>query len=154
MQKRQLLIATALAPFATARAHHGWSSFDDVTPIFLSGRATKVSWKNPHVELMLDASKSALPSDFAARTVPAQTAPVNGPDLLQRAKLAPNLNRPWEIELAPLPRMQAWQIAEFAAGTAVELLGYGLKDLNAKPVLRAEYLWVAGKTYALRSAPA
>ncbi len=157
INRRQVvcLSAAALLLPKTALAHHGWSSFDDKTPIYLQGRASKVSWRNPHVEIMLALPKGlALPADLAQRSLPAQAAPVDGPDLLKRAKLPAKAHATWEVELAPLPRMQAWQIAEFPAGTEIAVIGYGLADPNAKPVLRAEYLWLAGKTYALRSAPA
>ena len=36
----------------------------------------------------------------------------------------------------------------------VSVVGYGLKDEKGEAVLRVEYLFVDGKTYALRSGPA
>ena len=54
MQRRTLLAfaAAGFAP-ALARAHHGWSGFDQDRPIYLEGKAESVVWKNPHAELML-----------------------------------------------------------------------------------------------------
>ncbi|MFO1273512.1 MAG: hypothetical protein U1F50_17870 [Rubrivivax sp.] len=39
MQRRTLIVTTLLVPLA-ARAHHGWSSFDQARPLWLEGRAT------------------------------------------------------------------------------------------------------------------
>ena len=52
MKRRPFLLAAVAAPFA-ARAHHGWSSFDQDRPLFLQGLVTAVSWQNPHAELEL-----------------------------------------------------------------------------------------------------
>jgi hypothetical protein len=60
----------------------------------------------------------------------------------------------WEIELAPLTRMEAWQVAEIKPGTELSVLGFTLADEKGEPVLRAEYLWVGGKAYGMRSSPA
>ena len=95
-----------------------------------------------------------LPADLAQRQVPAQTAPVDGPKLLAQAQLPTRKDKVWEIELAPLTRLQAWQVAEIKPGTDVAVLGFTFNDEKGEPVLRAEYLWVGGKAYGLRSSPA
>ncbi len=46
-------------------------------------------------------SPRVLPADLAQRTLPAQTAPVDGQALLARAQLPRRQDRRWEIELAP-----------------------------------------------------
>ena len=51
-------------------------------------------------------------------------------------------------------RMQAWQVPEIKPGTAVSVVGFGLRDEKGEAVLRAEYLFVDGKAYGLRSSPA
>jgi hypothetical protein len=54
MQRRLLIVGgvgALLAPHAFA--HHGWSSFDQDRPNWLDGKAEKVSWGNPHVEVDL-----------------------------------------------------------------------------------------------------
>ena len=74
MNRRQLM-AAGLMPAAgwmllpgVARAHHGWSSFDQERPLYLEGRAAKVAWRNPHAELELDlAADLRLPADLASR---------------------------------------------------------------------------------------
>jgi hypothetical protein len=155
MQRRPFLVTTPLLLALPALAHHGWSSFDQNRPIYLEGKARKVSWRNPHVEFELElAAELKLPADLARRPVPAQSAPVDGPKLLAAAQLPKRKDKVWEIELAPLTRMEAWQVAEIKPGTELSVLGFTFQDEKGEPVLRAEYLWVAGKAYGLRSSPA
>ena len=54
MQRRALLAALPALGSLPALAHHGWSSFDQDRPIYLSGKAVKVAWRNPHAELQLE----------------------------------------------------------------------------------------------------
>ena len=58
------------------------------------------------------------------------------------------------MELAPLTRLQAWAVPEIKAGAAVAVLGFTFTDEKGDAVLRAEYLFVGGKAYGLRSSPA
>lgn len=154
MQRRLFIAAASLA--APAWAHHGWSSFDQGRPIYLEGTARKVAWRNPHAELSLElpASGLKLPADLAARPVPPQSAPVDGPALLKAAVLPTRKDRSWDVELAPLTRMQAWQVPEIKNGDAVQVLGFTFTGEQGGAVLRAEYLFLGGKVYGLRSAPA
>ena len=154
LQRRSLLVLAAALPLA-ARAHHGWSSFDPDRPLYLEGTVRKVRWQNPHAELELEVPASLqLPADLAQRTVPAQTSPVDGKALLARTTLPTRQDRTWEIELAPLTRMQAWQVQEIKPGTVLSVVGFTLREEKGDAVLRAEYLFVDGKAYALRSGPA
>ena len=138
-----------------ALAHHGWSSFDQDRPIYLEGRVVKSSWQNPHAELELDVPAGLkVPTDLAARSLPAQTAPVDGKALLVKAVVPTRQDKLWEIELAPMSRMQAWNVAEIKPGANVAVLGFTLIGEKGEAVLRVEYLFVAGNTYALRSSPA
>jgi hypothetical protein len=94
-----------------------------------------------------------LPADLARRAVPAQSAPVDGPKLLAAAQLPKRKDKVWEIELAPLTRLEAWQVAEIKPGTNLSVLGFTFNDEKGDAVLRAEYVWVAGKAYGMRSSP-
>ncbi len=153
MQRRQVVLATALAPLA-ARAHHGWSSFDQNRPVYLEGRAVKVAWRNPHVEFDLEVMPDLkLPADLAQRALPAQAAPVDGAKLLGRAQVPKRKDRIWHIELAPLTRIEAWKLAEIKVGDRVALLGFTFVDEGGEPILRAEYVFAGGKAYGMRSAP-
>lgn len=154
MQRRSVL--AALSAFGLpALAHHGWSSFDQERPLYLAGRAGKVSWRNPHVELELELpERLSLPPDLKQRPLPRQSAEVDGEALLAKATLPTRRDRRWEIELAPLTRMQAWSIDEIKPGTELSVLGFTHPGEQGDAVLRAEYLFVGGKAYGLRSAPA
>ena len=95
-----------------------------------------------------------VPADLAQRTLPAQTAPVDGKALLARAVVPTRKDRKWEIELAPLTRMEAWKVAEIKPGTTLSVVGFIFKEEKGESILRAEYLFVDGKAYGLRSSPA
>ncbi len=158
MQRRTVLatLPAALLPlFAQpARAHHGWSSFDQNRPIYLEGTARDVRWRNPHAEMKLElAADLKLPADLATRALPPQSAPVDGPALLKAAQLPTRRERSWDIELAPLSRMGAWQVPEIKPGDRVAVLGFTFAGEKGDPILRAEYVFVGGKAYGLRSSP-
>lgn len=153
MQRRTCLLAALALPFA-ARAHHGWSSFDQDRPLFLQGRVVSVKWQNPHAELVVELPADyKLPADVAAREVPAQTAPIDGKALLAKAGTPTRKDRRWEIELAPLTRLESWKVAPVKVGATIGVLGYTFKDEKGDAILRAEYLYVDGKAYGLRSSP-
>jgi len=154
LDRRLFLAAAAAAPLA-AQAHHGWSSFDLARPIYLEGRAVNVAWRNPHAELDLDvAVDMKLPADLAQRKLPAQSANVDGPGLLKAAQLPTRKDKRWHIELAPLSRMNAWQVPEIKNGDAIAMLGFTFAGERGDAILRVEYLWVGGRAYGLRSSPA
>ncbi|MBC8120107.1 MAG: hypothetical protein H7X75_11080 [Burkholderiaceae bacterium] len=147
----QLVVGALVA--APVLAHHGWSSFDQDKPVYLSGTLTQVRWQNPHAEVVLRVDAAKLPGDLATRAVPAQQQTVDGPGILKKAQIPANAAGVWEIEFAPLSRMQAWGLAQPPkVGDRIEVIGYALADTD-KRVLRTEYLFVGGKAYALRSSP-
>lgn len=159
MQRREVIQAGAVFGLGgwsgAALAHHGWSSFDQDRPIYLEGRVVDVKWRNPHAELVLELPETLrLPADLAQRSVPQQTASVDGPALLARAMLPSRRDRRWEIELAPLFRLGQWQMPEIKNGTALSTVGFTFKDEKGEAILRAEYVFFEGKAYGLRSGPA
>ncbi len=155
MQRRTFTLGTAGLFALPAFAHHGWSSFDQGRPIYLEGRASKVAWRNPHAEFDLQVADTlTLPADLARRPVPAQSASVDGAKLLAAATLPTRRDKVWRIELAPLTRMEAWKVAELKEGDAVAMVGFTFAGEKGDAVLRAEYLFVGGKAYGLRSSPA
>jgi hypothetical protein len=155
MQRRHFLIVLPGLASLPAAAHHGWSSFDQSRPIYLEGTARKVAWRNPHAEFELELRADLkLPADLARRAMPAQSAPVDASRLLAQAQLPTRRDKTWQIELAPLTRLQAWQIDEIKPGTAVAVLGFTFQGEKGDAVLRAEFLWLGGKVYGLRSSPA
>ena len=155
MHRRTFITATGLLALPPAWAHHGWSSFDQTRPIYLEGQAAIVKWGNPHAEVVLDLPADLkLPADLAMRALPAQSAGVDGLALLKAATLPARKDRRWEIELAPITRMEAWKVPPIKPGDAVALLGFTFTGEKGGAVLRAEYLFLGGKTYGLRSSPA
>ena len=157
MQRRPLLLAFAAAGLAPelARAHHGWSGFDQDRPIYLEGKAESVVWKNPHAELMLRVAPGfAVPADLPRRAVPAQSAAVDAARILAAARVPTRKDPLWEIELAPLTRMEAWKVAEIKPGQSIAVVGYTFPAEKGDAVLRVEYLFADGKVYGLRSSPA
>ncbi|MDP2163024.1 MAG: DUF6152 family protein [Hydrogenophaga sp.] len=159
MKRRDLLKVSLVLPAAGAaswaQAHHGWSSFDQGRPIYLEGKVTKSLWRNPHAELELEVSPNLkLPADLAQRALPAQSAPIDGKALLAKAVVPTRKDKRWEIELAPLTRMQAWKVPEIKSGDQVALLGFTFSGEKGEAILRVEYLFAGGKVYGLRSSPA
>ena len=159
MKRREWVLSAVAAPWLAmpqvVLAHHGWSSFDQDRPIYLEGKVIAVRWANPHAELDIEVPANLiLPADLAKRDVPAQTAPVDGRALLARAVVPTRKDRQWEIELAPLTRMEAWKVPEIKVGATVSMLGFTLIGEKGDAVLRVEYLYLPGRAYALRSSPA
>jgi hypothetical protein len=155
MQRRHLLAGATLLALRPAWAHHGWSSFDQTQPIYLEGRIARVSWRNPHAELDLELLPAlALPADLASRTLPAQSAPVDGPAVLKAARLPARKDKLWHIELAPLTRLDAWKVAPLTVGQTVAVIGFTFAEEKGDAVLRAEYLLLGSQAYGLRSSPA
>lgn len=155
VDRRQFLVTGLALAAAPAIAHHGWSSFDQDKPLFLAGTVKTVRWQNPHAEIVLTvAQELSLPSDLSQRPVPAQSQRVDGAALMKKAALPANAAGDWEIEFAPLSRMEAWGLKEpLKPGDRIELVGFALAD-SSKRVLRVEYMFAGGRAYAFRSSPA
>jgi hypothetical protein len=158
MHRRQVMQAGAALAVAgvapAAWAHHGWSSFDQTRPLYLQGRAVSVAWRNPHAELVLELPEAlTLPADLAQRPLPAQTAGVDGAALLAKTVLPRRRDRRWQVELAPLFRLGLWKVPEIKPGAALAVVGFAFTDERGEALLRAEYLFLDGQTYGLRSSP-
>ena len=154
MQRRSPLAAALIAVALPVLAHHGWSSFNQDQPLYLAGTVKSVQWRNPHVEAVVAvADDLKLPADLAQRKMPAQRQFVDSAALLAKTRAPADAAGDWEIEFAPLSRMEAWGITPLRVGDRIDLIGYA--GVPGKPkLLRVEYLIVAGQAYGLRSAPA
>jgi hypothetical protein len=153
MKRRDVLLAGAALP-VSALAHHGWSSFDQERPIYIEGRVVSVKWQNPHAELVVELPADfKVPADLASRSVPPQSANVDGKGLLAKAVAPTRKDRRWEVELAPLTRLEAWKAVPVKQGATVGVLGFTFKDEKGDAIVRAEYLFADGKAYGLRSSP-
>ena len=155
INRRAVIVHGLTLATAPAWAHHGWSSFDQARPLYLEGKAAKVAWRNPHAELELElVADMKLPADLTSRAMPAQSAAVDAQAVLKAASLPTRRDRRWQVELAPLTRLSAWGVEEIKPGTELAVIGFASTGEKGEPVLRAEYLFVGAKTYALRSGPA
>jgi hypothetical protein len=156
MQRRRVLAAAAASLLPVkVMAHHGWSSFDTGRPIYLEGKVAKVSWSNPHAELVLEVDPAIkLPPDLASRQVPAQQTSFDAPGTLGKAVLPTRKDKQWTVELAPLSRMSAWKVPEPKVGDRISLLGYTFPGERGDAVARVEVLFLGDKAYPLRSGPA
>jgi hypothetical protein len=79
---------------------------------------------------------------------------VDGKALLGKAVVPTRKDKLWEIELAPLTRLQAWNVPEIKPGAQVSMLGFTFAGEKGEAILRVEYLFADGKVYGLRSSPA
>jgi hypothetical protein len=153
MHRRFILAAALAASALPALAHHGWSSFNQDQPLYIEGRIKSVQWRNPHAEAVVEVAPALkLPGDLAQRKMPAQSQNVDGAQIVGKTQLPPAAAGDWEVEFAPLSRMEAWQVAPLKAGDRIELIGY--TGVPGKPkLMRVEYLIVNGQAYGLRSSP-
>jgi len=136
-------------------AHHGWSSFDETRPIYLTGKVARVRWQNPHAELLLDlADPLVLPASLKTRSAPKQSAPVDAASLFAKAVLPTRRDPRWEIELSPLTRLQSWKTPEIKAGETIEVVGYTFAGEKGEAILRVEFLIRGDTVTPLRSSPA
>lgn len=157
MDRRHFLFATVTlgALPLCARAHHGWSGFDVTRPLYVAGTVRGVRWQNPHAELVVRVAVGlVLPDDLRGRELPAQTAAVDGADLIARASVPDDAAGDWTLELSPLFRLEAWQLAPIGEGEQVEAIGYRRARGEGGRYMRVEYLFHRGRGYGLRSSPA
>ncbi len=156
MERRTFMLAVPL--ILTSRplwAHHGWSSFDEARPIYLTGKVARVRWQNPHAELVLElANPLTLPASLKTRTAPKQSASVDAASVFAKAVLPTRRDAQLEIELSPLTRLQAWNTPEIKAGEILELVGYTFSGEKGDPILRVKFLIRGNTVTPLRSSPA
>jgi hypothetical protein len=156
MTMKRLTFAAACLLAASAFAHHGWSSFDQDKPVYLHGTIKSVRWSNPHAEAVIQVAPDVkLPGDLAQRPLPKQSQTVDAPGIAKKVQLPPNPAGEWQLELAPMTRMQAWGMGTAPkVGDRIEVIGYTGPVENGRRVLRAEYLFLDGRAAGLRSGPA
>lgn len=150
----RVLLVSVLAFFGSAAfAHHGWSSFDETKPIYLEGVVKSVKWQNPHAEFMLEVNGAAPPAALTRFAVPRQSVNVDAVMILGTAKAPTRKDKVWEIELAPITRMDSWKVAPVKVGEKISVVGYTFKDEKGEAILRVEFLIGNGKVTPLRSSP-
>lgn len=154
--KRRLFVVAAALLAAPALAHHGWSSFDQDRPLYVEGKVKSVRWANPHAQLVIEVDPGLKrPADLASRQMPRQTQNVDAAALLKKAQVPAPAGGEWELELAPMFRMQAWGMGDPPKiGDRVEAIGYTAPNLSGGRLMRVEYLIHNGRVAGLRSSPA
>ena len=150
---RVLLFLVFTVFIGVSSAHHGWSSFDETKPIYLEGIVKSVKWQNPHAEFMLEVNGAAPPAALTRFAVPKQSANVDAVMILGAAKAPIRKEKAWEIELAPITRMDSWKVAPVKVGEKISVVGYTFKDEKGDAILRVEFLIGNGKVTPLRSSP-
>ena len=73
--------------------------------------------------------------------------------ILGAAKAPTRKDKVWEIELAPITRMDSWKVAPVTVGEKISVVGYTFKDDKGEAILRVELLIGNGKVTPLRSSP-
>lgn len=150
----RVLLVSVLAFLGGATfAHHGWSSFDETKPIYLEGIVKSVKWQNPHAEFMLEVNGAAPPAALTRFAVPKQSANIDAVMILGTAKAPTRKDKVWEVELAPITRMDSWKLAPVKVGEKISVVGYTFKDDKGEAILRVEFLVGNGKVTPLRSSP-
>jgi hypothetical protein len=145
------ILSTCIA--SAALAHHGWSSFDETKPVYLEGVVKSVKWQNPHAEVMLEVNGASAPAALARFTIPKQSANVDAVTVLGTARAPTRKDKVWEIEFAPITRMDAWKVTPIKVGEKIAVVGYTFKDEKGTATLRVEFLIGDGKVTPLRSSP-
>ena len=150
---RTSLVIGAFFAVNVATAHHGWSSFDETKPIYLEGTVKSVQWQNPHAEVMLEVNRAAPPAALARFNIPKQSANVDAVQVLGSAVAPTRKDAVWEVEFAPITRMEAWKVSPLKPGEKISVVGYTFKDEKGSATLRVEFVIGNGKVTPLRSSP-
>jgi Family of unknown function (DUF6152) len=150
---RTVVTGLTFALATLAAAHHGWSSFDETKPIYLEGVVKSVKWQNPHAEVTLEVNRAEPPAALTRFAIPKQSANVDAVSVLGGAKAPMRKDSVWEIEFAPIARMDAWKVAPIKVGEKIAVVGYTFKDEKGEATLRVEFLIGNGKVTPLRSSP-
>jgi hypothetical protein len=95
-----------------------------------------------------------MPASALSLERPKQSANIDAAAVLAKATPPTRQDKVWEVEFAPITRMQAWNMAEPKIGDRVAIIGYTFKDEKGTATLRVEFWLRDGKLIPLRSAPA
>lgn len=131
--------ATSLAP---ALAHHGWNSFDTRYAYFIRGSVSDVSWGNPHSEVTLRVTGTALPQGLGERPLPPGADADIAAATLASARPYEGEHEEIHLTLAGPGWMSRWGLDRpLEEGETVEVLGYiGSADSDD---LRPAMFWLA-----------
>jgi hypothetical protein len=100
------LCLLALLTMPLAQAHHGWGAYDTDRPLYLEGTVTRVEWRNPHPEIILEVASPAPATDPSKVPVPSELEQLGFREVLARAQ--PAAPGRYTMDLAPIGRLQEW----------------------------------------------
>ncbi|GEC33709.1 hypothetical protein N181_22320 [Sinorhizobium fredii USDA 205] len=109
MNFRSLILGflAALGFVCSVHAHHGWGGYDTGRPLYLEGTVTKVHWRNPHPELVIEVAATPPRADPANVPVPPELESIGFRDVLAKAQ-APEHGGRYTLDLAPIGRLANW----------------------------------------------
>ena len=152
--RRSLVFASVLGWSLPAVAHHGWGAVAEDTPLYLSGEIIEVSWRNPHVELVLLPDQPiVLPPDFAQRSLPQQQARMDSGQLLTTTRAPEREEEFWFLMLGSIRRLQEWGLHTLESGRRAEVIAYPFAADATEPFAQVEWLFMGQQAYAMRSPP-
>lgn len=97
-----MLLASPLAS-----AHHGWGYYNTARPLYLTGRVTAVTWRNPHPEMTINVVATELPVNWNDLPIPAELTELGFAETLRKVA-APDHSGAWTLDLAPINRLERW----------------------------------------------
>ena len=130
---------------AAAQAHHGWSSYNTVLPLYLEGTIAEVQWRNPHPEIIVvvgspapavDPSQVVLRSDSDAGAIR---------DAL--AKAQPAQPGRYTLHLPPIARLERAGVA-FAPQQGERVVALAYASCSEAGTARAAFVGLANGTTA------
>ena len=96
---------------------------------------------------------AAAPEALTRFAIPKQSATVDAVSVLGNAKPPARKDKVWEIEFAPIARMDAWKVVAPKVGDKLAVVGYTFKDEKGAATLRVEFIVGNGRVTPLRSSP-
>ncbi|HEU4621016.1 MAG TPA: hypothetical protein VFS42_02225 [Burkholderiaceae bacterium] len=124
------------------------------TPLYIEGLIRTIAWEGPDVELVVDVpARLARPVDLVSRVAPSQHNDGDISALLAQAVLPTTPMGAWTITLPPLPRLAPWDAQSLIrVGRRIAIVGIAPHQPTRKS-MRAEVIFVDGKTIVVRSLP-
>ncbi len=155
------MAAVALLAATPALAHHGWNSFDTRLAYYAAGTVAHVRWGNPHSEVHLRVEATALPADWAGRTLPPGANERDGRETMASARPYEGEHRELHLVLAGPEWMARWGLNRpLAVGERIEVVGYlgSADDHDLRPVMfwlaDGQGIWQQLTTFPQRPEPA
>jgi hypothetical protein len=148
---RRSVLTGAVLPFAlplglvsamSARAHHGWGTFDTGKAYFVSGPLSSVHWGNPHGRAVLGIERIALPADWRSRPLPQGANERNGRLTIASARPYEGPHRELHLVLAGPEWMARWGLDRpLQVGERIDVVGF--LDGRGTQAFRPAMFWLS-----------